>query len=425
MDIRSLIDQYSSGNVIPILGCELLRINVGIDMDYNIHEYMIKKLFQPNTEWPKPPDFLSELPLSMPNINQNTIIGLYRQIQEKEKNVQLLRKIAGMKHFQIFIVGSFFKDFEKQFRLVNPDEIIDVEKNDSNSVHSLTNINFENERRKLVYLFDNTDNPYFSLSDEELMESMHVLSRTATLNSPKSLLSNLTGKTLLFIGCDFSDWFMRYCIRVLTNMPYGIKPHRTYIVNNHPTSLNYQNFFFKKHKIQLLQAFPVKEFIDQFCHEADNVQEFHNRFSDSRVFISYDNGDADTAKQLYNALRVAGIDPWLDITDKVAGKHEETIVKQILNSKTKVMINIISSTLMERMANPGRNYVRDVEWDYAMVREKGKVVNIDDNFYSIPYFVDNPRPYLSQLPPFLKDDFRFGKDFGGIDNLIKEIEKKL
>jgi hypothetical protein len=92
MDIRSLIDQYSSGNVIPILGCELLRINVGIDMDYNIHEYMIKKLFQPNTEWPKPPDFLSELPLSMPNINQNTIIGLYRQIQEKEKNVQLLRK---------------------------------------------------------------------------------------------------------------------------------------------------------------------------------------------------------------------------------------------------------------------------------------------------------------------------------------------
>jgi|GEM_PF-5587421 len=420
MDIESLIDEYCSGNVVPILGCELLRINITPEISYNFHEYLIHKSFRPSNEWPKEPTLLSELPLAMPKLNQNTLKGIYERIPEKMIDVSLLTKLAMLENLKTFIMGSSYKEFESELVKINPYEKFDILKNDSKSNHSLSNISPTTDIRKIVYLFDDIESRFFSFSDEELLESIHAISNTANLTSGNTLLSHLSGKTLLFLGCDFSDWYMRYCIRVLSNMPYG-KPQRAYIVNDHPAKLNYQEFFFKKHQIELLLSHPVKEFVNEFFSKAKQAEGFDNKFANSRVFISYSNRDLATAKELYSKLRQFGIDPWFDTTDKKIASHEDTIREIIFEPKTKLMISIISKDFVESLQDE-KNYVRDIEWDMAICRIKGaKAGKQDDNFCIVPYYIDDPRGYMELLPRYISSEFRHGNLYNSVETLIPEI----
>lgn len=426
MNLNSLVTQYTSGNVVPILGCELFKVRTRSKQLINIHEYIIEEAFQPSDEWPLPPKMLSELPLAVPELTQNNIIGILNEILDKDKDLSLLTKIAMLKHFKVFIIASFFKEFEQEFIKENPGEKIEIFKNSLDGNHNLSNIDFSNGKRKLIYLFDNIDSERFALNDGELLESIYGLSSTSVDISKKPLPASLFGKTLLFIGCDFSDWFMRYCIRVLYNMPFD-RPQRTYIINDNPPKITYQEFFFKTRHINLLQTSPVNDFIDTFWNMAMNRQRFKNKFKDSRLFICYSEHDKNIAQDLCSFLRKNGVDAWFDEEDKNISSHIETIRESIWNPKTKILVSIISKELVNSLSN-AKNYVRDIEWDTAIVRLKAaKYRNVDDSFFIVPYYVDNYRQYdkAHLIPEEITDQFIFGELYGGFAKLFSEVEKIL
>jgi len=423
--IDNLIYKYTSGNLIPILGCELFKIDFGFNKHLNIHEYIIKENFYPNEDWPDAPATLSELSLSNPVFDYSSFLGCYNVLLERQKKLRLYTELASLKYFRSFLVATTFKEFENEFRRLNPQENIEVFKNDTISMHGLPSINFNNGIRKIIYLFDNIDSSLCALNDEQLLESMFSLANSPKNSSEHSLLSYLGDKTLLFIGCDFTDWFMRYCIRVLSNNPFSTKP--IYIVNDHPPKLKYQESFFHKHNIQLVQTSPVDDFVDKFYAKALRKEKFKNRFQNAQVFISYSKEfDLETAKELYFYLLERGVETYFDEETKAIGGHEKAIKDYIMNPKTKILLSVVSKNLVDNLTLHGSNYIRDVEWYAANARnEVAAHSTVHEPIAFLPYFVDNEREYLQVLPAYLNSEFRFGINHGGLNSLFEKIQEFL
>ncbi|HET6994486.1 MAG TPA: TIR domain-containing protein [Chitinophagaceae bacterium] len=429
MNLDTVIDdlskKYASKNLIPVLGCELFKVNNGSKESINIHEHIIKESFYPSEQWPEPPTLLSELPFAVQEFDYNSLLGCYNMLEEDQKKLTLLKQLANLQDFQIFLMASVFKDFEKEFRKSNGDDV-EVYKNDTISIHGLPAIDFGNKKRKIIYLFDNIDSHLCALTDEQRLESMYSLANSSKSNQEHSLLSYLRdNKTLLFIGCDFPDWFMRYCIRVLSNTPFSGRP--IYIVNDHPTKLSYQEFFFAKHNIKLIQTSPVDSFIEKFCKKASRIEQFKNRYTNSQVFISYSKKhDYNIAKSLSYNFRDQGVEAYFDEESKEIGSHESKIKDSILNNKTKALICVISKNLAESIFNNEYSYIRDVEWDSAHMRNKIATNSpINQKINIVPYFVDDERDYLSKLPQYILSEFRFGELHGGFEKLFQETKKVL
>lgn len=421
----ALIRQYAGGQVIPILGCEMMRIRSSVDKFTNIHQYIIQKQFHSTPQYPTPPQNMYDLQLIDDRLNQNDISSIYTDIPGDERDTSLLDKIAGMDKFQLYIVASMFTDFEQIFKNKNPGEELELYINDSTNSFQLTNINPASKKRKLVYLFDRAGSPMFAINEEDRLEYLFSLAKTYSI--PGSLLSFLAGKTLLFLGCDFSDWFMRYCIRVLYNYPYIYGP-RAYIVNDSADPLNYQAQFFAKHKIELIHQYPTGDFIQDLFEKAKGAEEFKDLFNGKYVFLSYTHRDKEHALGVYNCLRNRGVNVWYDDRDKEIGGHIPTIQNQIMNAAlTKVMVCVVSAEMMTELADLAHpSYVRDIELDAANTRIKAaRMRNETDKFVIVPYFVDDPRPYLGSVPQYISSNFRFGDDFGGCDELFTKIREFL
>ncbi|MBS1509450.1 MAG: toll/interleukin-1 receptor domain-containing protein [Bacteroidetes bacterium] len=418
--IDNLIHKYTSGNLIPIIGCELFKVPTEQGNSINIHEYIIRESFYPSEEWPEPPALLSELPLAIPEFDYNSLLGCYKLLNEKKKRLKFLTQLANLKYFKIFLIANVFKEFETEFRKNNNEEV-EIYKNDTITMHGLPSINFNNGLRKIIYLFDNLDSPLCAINDEELLESMYSLANSPKHSSDNSLLSYLQNKTLLFIGCDFPDLFMRYCIRVLSNNPFSSRP--IYIVNDHPTKLKYQEFFFAKHNIKLIHTSPVDDFVDKFYQKALKKEEFKNKYENSQIFISYSKShDLVVAKSLYHKFREQGVVTYFDEETQTIGSHENEIKDYIMNPKTKMLLSVISEGLFNTLSSD-LNYIRDIEWYSAKARnDVAAHSNIHKKINIVPYFVDNERNYIDKLPELIKSEFRFGENHGGFDRLFSETK---
>jgi hypothetical protein len=429
MDITNVIDElifkYIGGNVVPVLGCELFNVETYNKGTVNIHEYLIKQVFKKNEEWPNSPKLLSELPLAVPSFDYKSLLGCYKLIKSKNKKLEQLSLIASLKCFKVFLIATVFKEFEYEFEKNNLNEEYEIYKNDAISPHGIGEIDFNNNKRKIIYLFDNLDSERCAINDEELLESIYALSKTPNSTKGNSLLSFLQNKTLLFIGCDFPDWFMRYCIRVLYNKPFEKTP--TYIINDHETKLNYQHFFYKNYNIQLVQSSPVSEFVSKFYSLASQREEFINKYPNSQIFISYSSKyDKNIAKELNGYLYGRGIETYFDEESKEIGSHQPKIQAWIANDKTKLLISIISQEMISTIIPGQFNYIKDVEWDAAFSRIKyNRMINKKDNFSVVPYFIDDESNYIDKIPKEINTEFRFGRYHNGFEKLFDEIKKIL
>jgi hypothetical protein len=419
---KALISQYHSGNLIPIIGCQMLPVRPAKKGWMNIHDYIIDRQFACSARHPIPPDNFYELQLLYPQFNQNDIIYFLDSLKEEEKDVTLLDMISRMDKFRVFLMASMFKDFEHSLRAYNKNEKFEVLKNDTVASSQLSFIDFQNGYRKIIYLFDNRDTGMFAINDEDRLEYLFTLAKISEIQG--SLLKWLPEKTLLFLGCDFSDWFMRYCIRVLYNRPYEKKP-RVYIVNDNSNPLNYRELFFKTHNINLIHKFPVKKFTQEFFKACNSQAEFTDRFFGKKAFISYSSRDRAAAESVDQCLYSYGMGTYFDDRDKEVGTHKELIQEEIMDATTVgVMICVISKELIEEVRELTRpSYVRDVEWWAARVRIEGaRMGNRSDRFGIVPYFKDDPTSYIRELPELIRDYFRFGVQAGGCEELAIKLQ---
>jgi tetratricopeptide (TPR) repeat protein len=70
--------------------------------------------------------------------------------------------------------------------------------------------------------------------------------------------------------------------------------------------------------------------------------------SDKTIFISYTREDSEAANRLYNDLKVAGLDPWLDTQSLLGGQNWKIAIKEAIKN-SRYFIPLLSSNSVEKV----------------------------------------------------------------------------
>jgi len=426
---NTLLNQYRSGNLIPIIGDRLLKINTLDNRKLSLEEYIIENITMSKYDSKRSPKNLDALTLDHPNLSldDNDIVGIYNNILPHQFDTTLLKLLALPKGFGFYILTSHDRKLEELLSARCEAIVWNHEKKDP------LYLDIDSNLKKIVYLFGcikRTYEPYesFSFTDEDRMEALFSLSQTGNIpgrvnKMQYSFLEFLRGKTLLFIGNSFDDWLMRFMIRTLHNKPYHNNPNKTYIINNNVRNDDYYDYYFKKYKIKIIHQYPIEKFVSEFFKVIQDSEAFVDRFNNKKVFISYDRRNTNDAMSIYSQLRRKGINAWLDTRNLQLGEFDPVIREEIQSPKTCIFLCVLSRTLFETPTT--ESYVKDVEWRSAenryrfndISRRNGQKV---EEFTILPVAVDDAEEYCSDLPEFIRVNNIY--NLNG-ESLYEDIEK--
>jgi len=413
VNYKSLLLQYTAGNLVPIIGSDLYKIKRPGQEVIGFEDYLIETLAGAQHPGDSRKIF-SELAFEYPELD-NLLPGIYRSMDtdlgvKDYIDTDMIQKLAILKNFKVLLTTSYDRKLEEY--LGADTEVLSWSHAPNEQPLYL---NFKNPAKKLVYLFGRIKkeedlNRGMSFNEADRMECLYNLSATNTKSSSHeqySLLEYLKGKTLLFIGNNFQDSFMRFAIRTLCNAPYNSIPRRVYIINDSNRRLNFQEYFFKRFEIQLIHEYPIEEFVNNLYNTIAASEKVENRFQGQQVFLSYDRDDFNDVSKLYNAVNGRGVNIWMDKKDLGVGPHEEEIRNFIEASSTSVFLCVLSKGLVEKKEDI--SYAKRLEWKMAAgrytanqyLKRKGDKF---DKFGILPVAIDDYNQYYDLLPSFIKEN---------------------
>ncbi|MGN6801853.1 MAG: toll/interleukin-1 receptor domain-containing protein, partial [Ginsengibacter sp.] len=177
------------------------------------------------------------------------------------------------------------------------------------------------ERLKQPFVFNvfgsliNTVDP--ALSEEDMLEYTGCFKEK--MANAVNLTNALKNKNLLFLGCAFPNWVVRFILRLLSNEPmhdWGTK--RTILVVNDPSEQRDIQFEFLKNYDVSTFAGSTVEFVNELARQwkARNRSNVKNKM----VFLSYTVKDKDAVENLKKAIEsINNVSCWYDNREIAAG----------------------------------------------------------------------------------------------------------
>ncbi len=405
VDYQSLYDIYRANGLVIIFGSELLRID---GEDQTFEQKVIARVSGQYSAETGPQSY-SDLAVKYPDVNSGRVTGIYSNLRQR-LDVKLLQLLADLPNIRLFISTCYDPMLEQIFGARAQPMIWNHEKTESPYLDTQ-----DKTVRKIFYLFGRMDEEVggtLSLCEEEQVECLFRLTAYNAVNkntTPErySLLEYLTDKTLVFVGNNFPDWEMRILIRTLYNAPLIAKPSKAYIVNDQSARISYEKYFFEKFKIRLIHDYPIEEFLTNLHDTIRRNEEFDDWYKPKTVFISYDRRDKNCAECLKRGLNDLHVNAFLDVEDMGIAEHREKIRLMIDDPTTVIFVCVLSADLVARPI--GESYTKDLEWTGAQTRWEikknvDKQSKIPQPFYVVPVAVDDYRPYLNELPAFIRDN---------------------
>lgn len=423
LNFETLYDLYNSNNLVIITGSELLRMK---KEDLSFEQKAIGQITRQPYDKAKSPKTYSELAIRDPNVDSNRLIGIYNNFQKQDIfDVNLLQLIADLPNVNLFINTSFDVKLE-QLLGDNTEAIVW-----NHRVKEPVYLNLGNGKKKVFYLFGNIRQG-ISIYEEEQTDCLVSLASLNERNNSRtqdrySFLEYLKDKTLVFIGNNFPDWFMRLLIRTLYNAPVTVQPNKAYIINDKSAGIPFERYFFDKFKIELIHDFPIENFLKDLHNFIREKETFDNWYKPRKVFISYDRDNSDHGTQLKTRLNAKHIDAFFDVEDMGAAEHEKKIVSLLQAPETCLFVSLLSGTLAAKTEND--SYVKRVEWSTASARFNAndylaKVGQKPSPFLVMPIAVDDFKVYTDKLPAFITRNNIHSFDLDRICDLIEdEIQK--
>ncbi|HMG15823.1 MAG TPA: toll/interleukin-1 receptor domain-containing protein [Saprospiraceae bacterium] len=427
VDYNSLLLQYKGGNLIPIIGSDLFKIKSEDGNQLSLEEYLMKSMEKKPIVKPDPLENFTAFTFDHPDL-ENQVPAIYERLRPDEIDANMITQLSNLQGFKVFITTSCDRNLEELLG-ENTETLIW-----NHNTNTPLQFDFTNNKKKLVYLFgrikkEDEPNSSISFSDVDRLECLYNLSLTNTKSNNKdnySFLEYLKGKSLLFIGNNFQDWFIRFAIRILCNAPFNNIIRKVYIINDSSRKLNFEEFFFKRFEIQLIHDSPIHKFIDNLCTVINKDEQVKSRFENKQVFISYDRTDAKYADEIYEKLTNFGVNTWLDRNDIKPGEFKKEIKEYIQSTKTAIFISLLSKTLIEK--NEEESYVKKNEWKTAKSRYDYNNYLIDTGgsivkFTILPLAIDDFKLYYQLLPDFIKQNNIYDINQPDLLDFIEELLK--
>lgn len=399
-DWRALISAVRSGNVIPMIGTDLMRVKVG-DRYLTYDHVLAKELAAQRgvTE--------SDLALMGSSIEDATLnevvsvcIGrdagrrryeLHDTLWQIISNSSIDPPPALIKLAQITDIGLFVTsttDFlvENALRKVrgpNVDAKVyrrsDSDKEDlPKDARVRKGSRFTYSCSYLYYLFGKAEGGTmdFAICDEELLR--FVLKLHDTKYRPKRLFDALRESHLLLLGVNFDDWLARFFLWLAKDRENlnaeAAQNLREYVADPH-IGQDRSLVMFLQHYSQstLVLGSKPEEFVDELYRRwseqggrqpapAEPADKPPSTMPKGAVFLSYSRPDIAATRSLYNELTQRGISAWYDAALKGGDEYDPKLEYNIENCSFFVPLVSVGSLAREQ------GYFRK-EWKRAVERD--------------------------------------------------------
>ncbi len=411
-----LIQQIIDGNVIPVIGADLL-----IDNSSNLHKFIMDGLAR-TFGVSKQVNSFSELVYAPEYKNKFKLDNIYYQVDKifaakRFPASERLRRLLSIRQFPFIITTSFTPVIEQAMQNIWKDELRVMKFNNNPSENSDIKNGADLRKPTIYYMFGKVGAGAhkYVLTDIDLLDFVSSWLSNDNKARPKNLCSELKDKYLLMLGNTYSDWLFRFIWYSMRkpDLGHGMLAYDT-LDESLINFLERTETFTKQNTSDVIDQILVR--LDKKLKE-NEATKFNKPEENMDVFISYSRSDTQVAEQLYKALTAQGKRVWYDkynLTD--GGLFMDEIRKAIKTAKYFVPILTPNIEKEKRESHVYRN-----EWDTAI-----EVAISMGRTYIIPLADNNFDFYKAAIPERMQQHnaiFYSGEE--GIEVIAEKIIHKM
>ncbi len=411
-----LIQQIIDGNVIPVIGADLL-----IDNSSNLHKFIMDGLAR-TFGVSKQVNSFSELVYAPEYKNKFKLDNIYYQVDKifaakRFPASERLRRLLSIRQFPFIITTSFTPVIEQAMQNIWKDELRVMKFNNNPSENSDIKNGADLRKPTIYYMFGKVGAGAhkYVLTDIDLLDFVSSWLSNDNKARPKNLCNELKDKYLLMLGNTYSDWLFRFIWYSMRkpDLGHGMLAYDT-LDESLINFLERTETFTKQNTSDVIDQILVR--LDKKLKE-NEATKFNKPEENMDVFISYSRSDTQVAEQLYKALTAQGKRVWYDkynLTD--GGLFMDEIRKAIKTAKYFVPILTPNIEKEKRESHVYRN-----EWDTAI-----EVAISMGRTYIIPLADSNFDFYKAAIPERMQQHnaiFYSGEE--GIEVIAEKIIHKM
>lgn len=360
-----LVQQIIDGNVIPVIGADML-----IDTKDNLHLYLIKK-FAKGYELESNPLSFSELIYDPDYKKKDKIETVYYNLNKRLNEIfscakfppsQRLKRLLAIKQFPFVITTTFTPVVEDAMREIWQEELKVMRFNNNPSENDDIKSGADMRKPTLYYMFGKVGEGAhkYVLTDSDMLDFCSSWLSNDNKARPKNLCNELKNKYLLMLGNGYSDWLFRfiwYSIRK-SKMDQGMVANDN-IDESLINFLDRAETFTKQNPSDVIDQIVTR--LEKKMQNNERVK-FNKPEDNMDVFISYSRSDSSIAEKLYEKLTAQGKRVWYDKKNLTeGGAFMDEIHKAIRTAK--YFIPILSNNITKEKGEP---HVYRNEWDWAI-----------------------------------------------------------
>jgi hypothetical protein len=421
-DWDELLDFISDRQLTPVIGKEMYKFRKD-DVLTPIDNYLSRELLELNKVTDQPQLTLTEAVNFLVNEKHIKTMDIIRKlkslVKEMEFDFPLIKEILGISGLNYYINTAVYNN-------VLESKISEVKKQNATSINFSINEPFSDsddlERLKQPFVFNvfgsllNTVDP--ALSEEDLLEYTGFFKEK--ISNATNIINALKNKNLLFLGCSFPDWMIRFILRLLSNEPmhdWGTK--RTILIINDKTEARKKQYEFLKNYDVVTYEGDTHDFVHELSSrwQQRNPQSIKSKM----VFLSYTIKDKDAVENLKKSIETIGnVTCWYDNREIIPGDNFKTEIAKNIKSAD-LFIPLISGNSL----NHKDGYVQ-IEWFTADNVNTFRKIDGNKDKYLMPVVIDDTNPYDNNVPKYFSE-LSIGKVPMGNPNeeFIKQVKETL
>ncbi len=383
-----LIQQIIDGNVIPVIGADLL-----IDNDSNLHKVIIDFLAK-GFHVSSCPNSFSELVYDPDYARSNKKDNVYYQVNKifgskRFTPSQKLQRLLRIRQFPFVITTSFTPVVEQVMQGIWNNELKVIRFNNNPSENDDIKNGTDLRKPTIYYMFGKVGegSHKYVLTDTDMLDFVSSWLSNDNRARPKNLCNELKEKYLLMLGNNYNNWLFRFIWYSMRKPDLG---HGMLAYDSLDEDL--------VHFLERAETFTrqnTTDVIDQIVMRlerklAENEQTKFNKPEENMdVFISYSRSDSEVAERLYQALTAQGKRVWYDKNNLTDGGNFMDEIRKAIRT-TKYFIPIFSQNIVYEKSE---SHVYRNEWDLAI-----EVAISMGRTYVIPLAEDGFDFYKAAIP---------------------------
>ena len=398
-DWDELLDFITDRQLTPILGKEMYKFKQD-DLLMPVDEYLSRQILELNKVTDQPSLTLTQAVNYLVNEKKVKTMDIIRKLKLMIKEINfefpLLSQFLSITDLNYYINTAVYNN-------VLENNLTTIRKQTATSINFSINEPFSDcddlDKLRVPFVFNVFGSLLYTvdpaLSEEDMLEYTGYFKEK--IKNATNIINALKNKNLLFLGCDFPDWMVRFILRLLSNEPmhdWGSK--RTIIVVNDMSDVRKKQYEFLKNYDVVTYDGNTKDFVEELSSrwKQKNPSSVKNKM----IFLSYTVKDKDAVENLKKAIEgINNVTCWYDNREIVPGDDFKTEIAKNIKSADLFIPLISANSLMHK-----DGYVQ-LEWFTADNVNTFRKIDGNTGKYLMPVVIDDTNPYDNNVPKYFSE----------------------